>query len=165
MGTSIIDGTVEEATLKRAKAGISIFNTIRFRLDDGSTRTIKKAVTTQDVATALTPGTRARYYLYTTFDLKGVHGARFADGGSVYGFPGTNQKLFLLLIVINLLWIGLKVAVDGAVPFLGVGLLILGVVGYVLMGKGAREAQEQFDADSGYAGAPGAEAIPAGILH
>lgn len=152
MATSTVDGTVAEAVLKRARGGIAVFDTIRFQLDDGSSRTIKKAVVTQDVADALQPGTAGRFYLYTAFDLKGVHGVRTRDGRAVYGFPGNNQKIFLIMGIVNILWITLRLFADGAIPFLGVALLILAIVGWVLMGKGQREAREQFDADGAYAG-------------
>ncbi|MDT9600578.1 hypothetical protein [Sphingosinicella rhizophila] len=151
MSTSIVEGVVEEAKLKRARGGISIFDHIRFQLDDGGTRTINKAVVAKDVAEKLTPGSRGRFYLFTAFDLKGVHGVRSADGASVYGFPGNNEKVFILLGIVNILWIAFRVAVDGQVPFLAVGLIILAIVGYVLMSKGRREARKQFDDDESQA--------------
>ena len=152
MATSTVDGTIAEAVLKRARGGISIFDTIRFQLDDGSSRTIKKAVVMQDVADALQVGTSGRFYLYTAFDLKGVHAVRTRDGHAVHGFPANNKKVFLILGIVNIAWITLKLFTDAAVPLLGVGMLILATVGWVLMGKGQREAREQFDADSAYGG-------------
>jgi hypothetical protein len=150
VGTSIIDGTVESAKLKRARAGIAIFDFIQFRLNDGSSRTVKKSVTTQAVADHLAPGTSGRFYLFQSFDLKGVHGVRRSDGTAVYGFPGTNnRKIFLIVGVINLAWIAFRLALEGDVPVLGLGLLILAVVGFVLMGKGANEAKAQFENDTG----------------
>jgi len=35
VGTSIIDGTIEDAKLKRERAGIAVFDHIQFRLSDG----------------------------------------------------------------------------------------------------------------------------------
>ena len=46
------------------------------------------------------------------------------------------------------LWIALRVTVEGDVPLLGILLLILGIIGYIFMGRGEREAKAQFDADS-----------------
>lgn len=151
MGTSIVDGTIAEATVKRARRGFTQYNTVRFDLDDGSARTVKNAVTTQAVAETLTPGNRGRFYLFTAFDIKGVHGARLPDGRAVFGFPGNNKKLFLIFGIINIAWIAFMVLAEGRVPMLAVALLILAVVGFVLMGKGEREAKAQFDGDGGYA--------------
>jgi hypothetical protein len=159
MPTSVIDGTVEEAIPGRAKGGVAVFKSIRFQLDNGTSRTVTKAVVTRNVGDEIVPGARGRWYLYTTFDLKGVHGLRTSDGRAVYGFPGTNRKLFLLIMVVSLLWLVLKITVDGEVPLLGVGLFILGIVGWVFMGKGEREAKEQFDGDAGFAAAPPGEAV------
>ena len=44
----------------------------------------------------------------------------------------------------------LRIATEGDVPLLAILLLILGVVGYIFMGKGEREARTQFDGDGGY---------------
>ncbi len=150
MPTSIIDGSIETADLKRAKGGVSIFRSITFRQADGITRTIRNAVVKDNVAAELVPGARGRFYLYNAFDLKGVHGVRSADGRDVYGFAGNNQKIFLILGIVNIAWIILILATRGGVPLLGVALLILSVVGYIFMSKGQREAQTQFDSDVGY---------------
>lgn len=152
----MIDGIVEEAVLKRARGGLAVFDSIRFRLDDGSSRTIKKAVVKQVVADALTPGSRGRFYLYSAFDLKGVHGVRRSDGTAIYGFPSNNAKVFLILGIVNLAWIALRLSTDGKIPMLGIALLILALVGYVLMNKGHREAKQQFEGDSAHAPAAAA---------
>ena len=65
---------------------------------------------------------------------------------------GSNQKLFLLIVDINLVWIVFKLAVDGEIPLLGVALAVLGVVGWYFMGKGQTEAKAQFDGDAAYSG-------------
>lgn len=150
MATSIIDGTVEEAVLKRSRSGIAVFESIRFQLDDGSHRTVKKAVVKQEVADEIRAGTKGRFYLYNAFDLRGVHGVRTPDGGAVYGFPTNNQKIFLILGIVSFAWIALKLFTEGGIPLLGAGLLILAIVGWTLMGKGQRESKQQFEDDAGY---------------
>ena len=150
MPTSTIDGSIEAADLRRAKGGASIFRSITFQQADGGTRTIRNAVVKDNVAAELVPGARGRFYLYTAFDLKGVHGVRTLDGRDIYGFAGNNQKIFLILGIVNIAWIILILATSGGVPLLGVALLILSVVGYIFMSKGQREAQTQFDGDAGY---------------
>ncbi len=150
MTTSIIDGRVESAELRRARGGLSVFRAITFQPDSGPTRTLRNAVVKQNVADELTPGTRGRFYIYTAFDQKGVHGVRTPDGRATYGFATNNQKLFLLTGVISVVWMTLRIAVDGYVPVLGILLLILGVVGYIFMGKGEREAKAQFDGDGNH---------------
>lgn len=160
MGTSIVDGTVAEATVRRARGGFTIFSTLRFDLDDGSSRTVKNAAAAQPVAETLAPGNRGRFYLFTSFDIKGVHGARLPDGRSVYGFPGSNKMIFLILGIVNVAWITLMVLTKGGVPLLAAALLVLAIVGYILMGKGEREAKAQFDGDGDYAPPPRPSATP-----
>jgi hypothetical protein len=151
MGTSIVDGTVEEAVVKRKRGALTVYSPLTFRLNDGGSRTIKSAVVSGDVANHLQPGKSGRFYLFTALDLKGVHGARTADGAA-YEFPGKNNAIiFIVLIVTNILWIGLRITVDDGVPLLGVALLGLGVVGFFLTRKTQAEAKAQFDRDRGTA--------------
>lgn len=156
MSTSIIDGTVTGAEIRRSRGGIIIFKTLAFQRDNGPSQTIKNAVVKQEVADALTPGSTGRFYLYNAFDLKGVHGVRTPDGRELYGFPTNNQKIFLIVGIFNIVWIAFTIAVRGGIPLLGTALLILSVVGYIFMGKGAREAKSQFDGDAGYRPPPSA---------
>lgn len=152
MSTSIIDGTVEQAERGRSRGGITIFKSIRFALDDGSSRTVTKAVVKQEVADELAPGARGRFYLFKAFDISGIHGVRTLDGRAVYAFPGNNQKLFLVLGIINLLWVVTMIVARGGVPMLGVALLILAALGWYFMGQGQAEAKRQFDGDADHTG-------------
>ena len=158
MSTSTIDGTVVEAVPGRRRGAITVFKSIHFQLDDGSSRTVTKAVVKQDVADELVPGAKGRFYLFKAFDLSGVHGVRTPDGRAVYAFPANNQKLFLVLGIINLLWVVFMIATKGAVPMLGVALMVLAGVGWYFMGKGQTEASQQFEGDAGYAGPAAATA-------
>ena len=164
MGTSTIDGTVEEASLKRERGGFALYDDIRFRLDDGSTRTIKKPIAAAAVAEQLKPGSRARYYLFTSFDVKGVHGVRRSDGTAVFGFPGNNAKIFLIVAIVNLVWILARLAIDGGLPLLAVLLVILGGIGYVLTSRTQREARQQFESDGNPVAPPPLAAVPPRVV-
>lgn len=157
MRTSTIDGTIQEATLKRTYRHVLQFSDIRFGLDDGTTRTVKSMVTTKAVGDALKPGARGRFYLFTALDVKGVHGVRLNDGTSTFGFPNNNEMIFLILGVVNFLWVTFMLVTNGGVPVLGVALLILAVVAYIFTSGTKREARRQFHGDV----APRAETIPA----
>ena len=61
MTTSIIDGRVESAELRRARGGLSVFRTITFQPDRGPTRTIRNAVVKQNVADELIPAFRPSF--------------------------------------------------------------------------------------------------------
>ena len=147
MPTSIVDGTVEETSLKWSRRGVSLFNSIRFRKDDGTEQTVHKAVVKQEVADQLTPGARGRFYLFKAFDIGGIHGVRLPDGRAIYAFPGNNEKIFLISGVVALLWVLLAVFTKGGIPLLGAALLILSAVGYYFMSKGRQEAKVQFEGD------------------
>jgi len=148
MTTSIVDGTVEAAEAGRRTGGFTVFKSLTFKLDDGSSRTLTKMVVKKALADEIVPGAKGRFYLFQAFDLRGVHGLRTPDGRAVYAFPGNNKVIFLILGVVNFLWIAFKVAVDAEIPLLGAGLMVLAVVGWYFMGKGEKEAKRQFDADN-----------------
>ena len=153
MGVSIVDGTIEAIDAGRKTRKFSIFKSIVFRETDGASRTIKKAVVSGQVADQIVVGNSGRFYLFTSFDLKGVHGVRKPDGTAVYDFPGKgNAKLFMFLVPLNLAWIALRVVDKGDVPLLGVGLAILGAVGWFLIRKTDQETRAQFDADLAWSG-------------
>lgn len=151
MGVSTIDGSITSATLKRSFRGISLFKEIVFQQTDGASRTMKNMVTTDAVAEGLKPGNTGRFYLYTSLDVKGVHGWRLANGTQAYGVPGNNERVFLILGVVAVLWVIVKIVTAGGVPLLGVGMIVLAIVGYVMMSKTKREAKTQFEADAGHA--------------
>lgn len=147
MPTSIVEGTVEETSLRWSRRGISLFNSIRFRKDDGTEQTVNKAVVKQEVADQLTPGARGRFYLFKAFDIGGIHGVRLPDGREIYAFPANNEKIFLISGSVALLWVVLAIFTRGGVPVLGAGLLILSGFGYYFMSKGRHEAKAQFEGD------------------
>jgi hypothetical protein len=149
MSTSLIDGTVAEAEPGRRRGAVTVFKQLRFDLADGSSHALKKAVVRQELAELLVPGTQGRFYLFNAIDISGIHGVRLSDGRSTYAFPANNQRLFLILGIINLLWVVTMIVARGAVPMLGVGLMILAAVGWYLMGEGQAEARQQFDGDVG----------------
>ena len=150
MPVSTIDGTLEAAALKRRVRNISIYDSITFRRDDGSEHRLAKSVVPNEVADALKPGTRGRFYLYSSIDHKGVHGVRSAEGVSAYGYSQTNERLMLIVLVLNALWLVGGVFLDGQVRLFPLALVVLAVVVYPLYRKTRIESRRQFDADAGY---------------
>ena len=151
MSVSTIDGTVEAATLKRTVRNISVFESISIRRDDGSEHRLGKSMVPNAVAEALKPGTRGRFYLYSSIDHKGVHGVRTADGRSAYGFARNNERIMLVVLVLNALWLAGGFALDGRVRFIPLALVVLALVVYPLYRKVRVESRRQFEADAGYA--------------
>ncbi|WP_077145253.1 hypothetical protein [Sphingopyxis sp. KK2] len=155
MGTSIIDGTVTATDVKRTAGDMTIFKTIDFLRDDGTSQSLNNAVTRKDVTEMLQPGTRGRFYGFSALDIGGIHGVRTADGRAAFAYPGgNNQKIFLMAAIVGGAFVAFMVATRGEIPLFGAAALILGVVGYIFMGKGARETRAQFDGDSGYVPTP-----------
>jgi hypothetical protein len=154
MPVSTIDGTIEQVVPAKRHPKVSRYKSLVFRRDDGTTQTIQNAIARGDVANEIREGNRARFYAFSTFDVKGVHGVRRPDGTALFAYPGTvNTAVFLMLLIANMAWIALGVFAGDGVPLLGVALGGFGAIALFLIRQGASSARAQFDADS--AAAPG----------
>lgn len=149
MSVSTIDGTLTEIVKGRSSSKFTVFKSLTFRLDDGSTEELKRQVTCPEVAEHLVPGASGRFYAYKALDLKGIHGVRLDNGTSVYAYHMGNMKIFPIMGAVSLAWIILMIFIRDAVPMLGVLTLILAIVGFFVTRRAIEESKAQFDADSG----------------
>ena len=153
MSVSMIDGTLEAANLKRRAKSASVYDSILFRRSDGGEARLGKTIVANPVADALKPGTRGRFYLYSAIDHKGMHGLRTADGVAIHEFPGSSERLMLIVLIINLVLLVGRLGLEGKVWFLPLALVVLAGIVYPLYRKTRIESLRQFDADSGYSAA------------
>ncbi|HEV2866065.1 MAG TPA: hypothetical protein VGX37_06085 [Allosphingosinicella sp.] len=159
MAVYTIDGTLEEAVLKRVRRNLRVYERLTFRQRDGTTKSIAKAVVDARVAERLLPGTSGRFYLYTAIDHRGVHGIRDDSGRAIFGYPMNNEKAMIWTIPIMVVMIALLMMV-GKIPLLAVLALIISVPAFFFYRRTRMEATKQFQGDSGYAASPGAAAEP-----
>lgn len=151
MGVSTIDGTLEEAVLKRVRRNLRVYERLTFRLRDGTTKSVAKAVVDGPVADKLLPGTSGRFYLFTAIDHRGIHGIRDASGREVFSFPGNNEKAMLFIIPVMVVMIALMLLID-RLHWLAILTLIISIPGYFFYRNTRIQATRQFQADSGYGG-------------
>lgn len=149
MGVSTIDGTLEEAHLKTARRNMRVYRQLKFRLADGSEKSVAKAIVDAEVAAALLPGTRGRFYLFQQIDHRGLHGIRTSDGQALSKFPRTNENAMIAVGCIGLFLTVLTLAMD-KISIWGVICVLLGFPGYFLYRGTRLAAEEQFAADQGY---------------
>lgn len=150
MATSTIDGTVEEAVIKRRRSQGSFYERIKFRLDDGSTRTWAKAHVMNNVGDLLVPGTRGRFYLFTAIDHRGVSGVRTEDGREAFGVAKLNEQVGMWLVIVNILLTIFYVTVMDGVSVLALILIVLGVPMYFLYRQNRLDAEKAFRADANF---------------
>jgi hypothetical protein len=148
MSVSAIVGTLEAANLKRRVRNISIYDSLVIRRDGGGEERLGKTIISNKVADLLQPGTRGRFYSYASIDHKGMHGVRTADGKAAYDFPQNNEKISIVVFVVNAIWLIGGVLLDGGVRLLPLALIALSAVIYPLYRKTRMEALRQFEADS-----------------
>lgn len=156
MSTSIIDGTVEEATFKRAFSKMQVWGPLVFRLPDGSTRTLDKVIIESSLAPYITPGNSGRFYCYAAIDHRGIHGVRTDGGEAHYAFARNNEIASIICAAIGLLLTVAYLAFMDKINGWGLICLIIGVPGFFLYRQVRLDAEKQFDADSGFVPAPAA---------
>ena len=149
MAVSTIDGTVEEAVLRRRRAKNSTYDSIKFRLEDGSTKTWTKAQVMNDVAELLAPGTRGRFYLFTGVDHRGISGVRADDGRSAFGAVKMLEQVWLWLLAFNIVLLVFYLAMS-KISFLALILIVLSVPMYFLSRQNRLDGEKAFQADAGY---------------
>ena len=160
MGVSTIDGTLEEAVLKRVRRNLRVYERLTFRLHDGTAKSIAKAVVDGPVAEKLLPGTSGRFYLYTAIDHRGVHGIRDSSGQATFAYPMNNEKAMLVVIPMMVVMIALLLMID-KIQGLAVIVLLISIPGYFFYRNTRIQATKQFQGDTGYsAGAAGAGLAP-----
>ncbi len=146
MGVSIVDGTIEEAVLKKARSNLRIYQYIKFRQQDGETMTVMKPIVDASVAELLTPGTSGRFYLFTQIDHRGIHGVRTNDGREVGKFPKNNETGMIVVGVMGLVMLAVSFAID-RINGWGFICVLLGFPGYILYRSTRSIGERQFAED------------------
>ena len=156
MSTSIIDGTVEEATFKRAFAKMQVWGPLVFRLPNGDIKTLDKVIIESSLAPYIAPGISGRFYCYAAIDHRGIHGVRTDQGEAHYAFARNNEIVSLISAGFGALLIAISLAFQQWITGWAYICLIIGVPGYFLYRETRLNAEKQFDADSGFVPAPAA---------
>ncbi|MGZ8997605.1 MAG: hypothetical protein ACXW2T_01995, partial [Allosphingosinicella sp.] len=115
MAVSKVDGTLETFELKRETPSISIYRDLVIRHDGGGETRLNKAVAARTVADTLKSGAHGRFYLYKSIDQKGLHGVRLDDGTKVHAFPVMNERVMLLVLVLNCVLLIGRLAIEGKI--------------------------------------------------
>jgi hypothetical protein len=154
MATSTIDGTIEEVVIKRRRSQGSVYERIKFRLDDGSTSNVANALVLNNVGVLLVPGTRGRFYMFQAIDHRGISGVRTEDGREAFGMSRVNEYVGIGLVVFNLLLTILYLTVfDDVSDFpriIAAVLVVLGIPMYFLYRQNRVDAEKAFQADAGF---------------
>ncbi len=151
MAFELIEGTVEEAALKRSTAKVAMYDRIVIRGADGAERRLEKVAVSPSVTGLLEPGTLGRFYGYKALDHRGLFGARTRDGRSGFAIPTGNEKIMLLMAIVGLGGFAIMLLLGNRLGLLSVILGVLGVVGFYRYRRTRLEARARYDGDSGYA--------------
>jgi hypothetical protein len=146
MSVQVIDGTLDSIEVGREAKGIAIFKSASFTTVDGKTKTLPKFVAPTSLKGELLPGTRARFYHYKSIDHQGIVGVRTPDGRATFHFPRNNEWIALGVVLVNIAWLTLMILAEDKIPFLAVGLIILGAFLWFISRNARTKAQALFNA-------------------
>ena len=147
MATSTIDGTIEEATLKRSFWNMRVFDPIVIRHADGTVENLGKTVVQGELADHIVPGASGRFYRYSTIDHQGIHGIRDVHGAAFSAFPMNNEIASYACIALGVVLLMLHLLGGTSLSAWGPILLLVGVAGTAIYGQARRASRAQFDGD------------------
>ena len=149
MAVSTIDGTLEEAVVKRSYAQVIAYERLRFRLAGGGEQVVTRIVADKGLAEHLQPGTRGRFYLFQVLDHKGVCGLRDASGGGWFAFDRGAEKAMLICAAVGAAAVIVSLLLRTWLTSWAVICLLIGVP-MLIVYRGARaEAERRFAEDEG----------------
>lgn len=148
MGVSIIDGTLEAADLKRVRGKTRVYQSLTFRLRDGNSKSIAKALVHEDVGALLEVGNSGRFYLYTAVDQRGIHGIRDDRGRSAFAFTKASETAMLVTACVGVAMLLAFLAMD-KISIWPILCIAIGVPFYFIYRQTRTEATRQYDGDSG----------------
>jgi hypothetical protein len=150
MGIEVIDGTVESAVVKRAGAGLALYDHIVIRTAAGSEQRLEKVAVAPDVAAALQPGTQGRFYGYKAIDHRGLFAMRTTDGRSAFAIPSGNERIMLVAAIAGAIGFVVLLLLGKGIGLLALALAVLGGIGWFKYRSTRIEGRARFDADSDY---------------
>jgi hypothetical protein len=160
MATSIIDGTIEEAHLKRSFWNMRVFDPVLIRQADGHVENLGKTIVEGHLAYHIVPGAAGRFYRYTAIDHRGIHGVRLTNGEEAYGFARNNEIASIACILMGAALVAIYLLTGTVLSSWMWLLLVIGLVGLPLYGSARAAAWKQYCEDQGYIPPAPAEAAP-----
>jgi len=161
VATSIIDGTIEEANLKRSFWNMRVFDPVLIQRADGQVENLGKTIVEGNLAYHIVPGAAGRFYRYTTIDHRGIHGVRLDNGEEAYGFARNNEIASIFCILFGGALLAFYLLTGRVVTSWMWPLLVIGFVCLPLYWSSRAAAWKQYAADDGYVPPVPAEAAPA----
>ena len=147
MATSIIDGIIEEAHLKRSFWNMRVFDPVLIRRTDGQVENLGKNIVEGHLAEHIVPGAAGRFYRYTAVDHRGIHGVRLDNGEEGYGFARNNEIASIACIMLGVVLFAFYLLTGTVVTSWMWLILPIGLVGLPLYWSARAAAWRQYAGD------------------
>ena len=149
MAVSTIDGTVEEAVLKRSRRNLRVYERIEFRLPTGSSKTWQKADGRESVAALIRRGRAAASICSPRSIFAASSAVRDDKGGAAFTFPKNNETAMMIFAIMGVVLTALLLAI-GYVSLWPILLMVLGVPMYFVYRSTRLAEAAQYGRDAGY---------------
>ncbi len=163
MANIVIDGTIENATLKRAAMGQSIFEAVTVRRSDGTREHFRKLIVANALRDALKSGATGRFYFHKFIDQSGLHAVR-SGSRSQFAFPRNIEIILGIMGTLNLLMLVGWIAADGGVRLLPAIFGPLCTALFIGLAAARHSAARQFTSDGAARASVQARSAPATSL-
>jgi hypothetical protein len=151
MAIDMIDGTIENAVLKRSSATLALYESITIRTAAGPVIQLDKVAVAPEVAAALQPGTDGRFYGYKAIDHRGLFAMRTRDGRSAFAIPSGNERIMLVAAIVGAVAFVALLLLGKGIGLLALAMAVLGGIGYFKYRSTRLEGRARYDADADYA--------------
>ena len=109
------------------------------------------------LAGRLQAGATGRFYLFSCYDHRGIHGYRDERGQACFRYPRNSEIILAAVMIPVALWVFYVLFTRLGLPIFWTLLLVLGVVSLIHYRNVRHQAEKQFAADgNGAATAPAA---------
>ena len=143
-----IDGEVIAVELRNRKGKFVVLRSLRLRGHDGTEHDLKTICAAGEVAEALTPGSRGRFYISKALDQTGVHAVRLEGGKSAHVWHNNMELMGMITLGAGLIMTAIVLSGYRGLAMFGVLGLPLGAIMLFYMRKARLEGLKQFEEDN-----------------
>lgn len=143
-----IDGEVTAVELRNRKGKYVVLKNLQLRGHDGTEHDLKTICAAGEVAEALTPGSRGRFYISKALDQTGVHAVRLEGGKAAHVWHNNMELISLITLGAGAIMTAIVLGGYRGLAMFGVLGLPLGAIFYVYTRKARLEGQKQYEEDA-----------------
>jgi hypothetical protein len=146
-----IEGTLVQARPRSRWFGQQSFDAVVVRRADGSEAEIGRVSVPVELAGAMAPGSRGRFYFHDVLGQQGMHGFKPLNGAARGAFPRLAEDAFGALTMINLVILATMLTLDGNLRLMPALMAALGTTLWIALAASRQAIVHDFEFEEGVA--------------